>query len=232
MKKIHRFITEYFISKDTLEITDKNIVHQIKNVLKLKVGEMCIVTNKDNIEYNCTILENNKNKILFKINSKKINTLEPKNKIDLYLSVLKKENFELVVQKASEMGVSKIIPIITERTIKINLNYERLERIAREASELSGRSMITHIDKIQNFQDAIKKDKNETKILFDISGEKFKNIKDKQSKKSIYIGPEGGFTEKEIESAIKEKTKIYSLGDLMLRGETAGIIASYITLND
>lgn len=133
MKKIHRFITEYKISGDKLEIADKEIVHQIKNVLKLRAGEICIVA-KDDVEYICEIIETS-DRVVMGVREKNTNTTEPKQKVHLFMSILKKENFEIVVQKAGEMGVPEITPVISDRTVKINLNTERLKKIfAKRAS--------------------------------------------------------------------------------------------------
>lgn len=227
MKKIHRFITEYKISGDKIEVSNKDIVHQIKNVLKLRRGEVCIITN-DSIEYTCEITETG-TKILMNVINKNINNKEPDKKIHLYMSILKKENFELVVQKASEMGIFEITPFISKRTVKTNLNLKRLNKIAREASELSGRSYVTKINDIKTFDKALEKDENKNKFLFDISGEKYKPTE--SANVSIYIGPEGGFTEDEINQSKTHGAIVYSLGNLTLRGETAGIVASYLALN-
>lgn len=231
-KKIHRFITEYRKNGNTIEVVNMDIVHQIKDVIKLRHGEECIFTDSTGIEYLCEIEETAKNRIIANIISSEINENEPAKNVHLYLAILKKENFELVLEKASEMGIKEITPIITDRTIKTNLNFERLYKIAREASELSGRSQITKINEITNFEDAVTTDTNETKILFDITGAKKSNgdLLDKNSL-SIYIGPEGGFTDKEIQLAKDSNISICNLGSLTLRGETAGIIACYLALN-
>jgi 16S rRNA (uracil1498-N3)-methyltransferase len=232
MKKIHRFITEYKKSGSSLEITDADIIHHIKDVLKLRHGEECIITNTDNIEYTATIVETDKKRIILDIVNNTININEPNKKVHLYLSILKKENFELVLQKASEMGINAITPIITTNTVKTNLNFERLNKIAREASELSGRSQVTKINDIVDFETAVKEDQNQNKVLFDITGENFRVRQDlTQEKSSIYIGPEGGFTDMEIKIAKDAGVQINNLGKLTLRGETAGIIACYLALN-
>lgn len=230
MKKIHRFITEYRLIGQQIEVTNPEIVHHIKDVLKLRAGEHCVVTNEDNIECSCQILETDKKKIILEIISKEINHLEPKKKVHLYLGILKKENFEVVVQKAGEMGVAEITPLITEHTVKTNLNYDRLEKIAREASELSGRSQVTKINEIVDFETAIVQDINKDKIFFDVTGTPFEKQK-LGNDISIYIGPEGGFTDKEIVKAKENNCHITTLGPLTLRGETAAIIASYIAIN-
>ncbi len=230
-KKIHRFIVNYKKNSNHIEVTDPAVVHQIKDVIKLKHGEECIFTNSDNIEYLCAIEETAKDRITAKIISTDTNKTEPQKNVHLYLAILKKENFELVLEKASEMGIKEITPILTERTIKTNLNFERLNKIAREASEISGRSQITKINEIIALEDALKKDANENKILFDITGSNSSSSKISTANLSIYVGPEGGFTEKEITSAKEKYVHIQNLGKLTLRGETAGIIACYLALN-
>lgn len=235
MKKIHRFITDYKKSGSNIEINDPEIIHHIKDVLKLRNSEECIITDSNNIEYLTIIKETDKKRIILDIVSKNININEPIKKVHLYLSILKKENFELVLQKAGEMGINEITPVITTNTVKTNLNYERLNKIAREASELSGRSQVTKINGITNYVDAIKNDTNKTKVLFDITGSsKYLSARSdlaENNSVSLYIGPEGGFTDTEIKIASESGMQIYNLGKLTLRGETAGIIACYLALN-
>lgn len=89
---------------------------------------------------------------------------------------------------------------------------------------------MTKINEIKNFKDAVISDKNQNKILFDISGKNLGRAKQSENI-SIYVGPEGGFTEEEINLAKSNGATIASLGPLTLRGETAGIIASYLALN-
>lgn len=228
-KKIHRFITEYKIVNDEIKITNVDLVHQWKNVLKFKTGEEIILANK-NGEAFCSIASISKNEASLKVIKLNENKKEEKRNVTLYMAILKRENFELVVQKASEIGIDKIVPIITEHTVKTGLKYERLEKIAREASELAGRNTVPEISEAVKFATAIQTDNSDTKIIFDISGSKIKNEKIKNSV-SIYIGPEGGFSESEINLAKSNNFEISSLSPLTLRGETAGIIASYLAVN-
>ena len=89
----------------------------------------------------------------------------------------KKENFELVVQKAVEIGVKEIIPIITKRTVKLNLKYDRLEKIIKEAAEQSGRGILPILRKAMDFKKAIEEaEQNNINLFFDISGKKFQKI--------------------------------------------------------
>jgi 16S rRNA (uracil1498-N3)-methyltransferase len=233
MKKIHRFITPYEVIEDKIKIIDKNLIHQWKNVLKFKNGEVLTLANTVNGEALCTIVELSKSEATLSVAEINTSSRENGNNVILYLAILKRENFELVVQKATEIGVHKIVPIITEHTVKTGLKYDRLEKIAQEAAELCGRNSITEIAPTLSYSEALTDCKNtERQIIFDISGDTL-TPKPGLGLKSValFIGPEGGFTEKEVSEAVENKINVLSLGDLMLRGETAAIIASYLYVN-
>lgn len=143
----------------------------------------------------------------------------------LFCSILKKENFEWVVQKATEIGVSVIVPVLTKRTVKTGLNFERLNKIAREATEQSGRGTVPKIRQVVDFTDAIKmrKDFGQALILEQTStGEP--EI-DQVGSVAILIGPEGGWEEDEISMALDDGWGAWSLGRTTLRAETAAIVA-------
>ncbi|MCM2339207.1 MAG: 16S rRNA (uracil(1498)-N(3))-methyltransferase [Burkholderiales bacterium] len=231
--KIHRFIDKFDFSKNKIEITNPEIINQIKLVLRLKKGEIIILSDGKGKSIEVTLDTINPNKIICipnKGNSTVKNDTENK-KVNLYLAILKKENFELSVQKAVEVGVSKIIPVITERTIKTGLNVIRLEKIIKEASEQCGRDILPTLSNISKFEDALKDGENsEEKIIFHIDkniNNNFYTPNKKAKTSSIFIGPEGGFTENEIKLAKNLNYKISSLGSLTLRGETAAIVATY-----
>ena len=196
----------------------------MKDVLRLQIGEKIILGDGKGIEAEVTLEKIAKNKIIGRIN-KNVSARTPLagRTVNLYLAILKKENFELVVQKAVEVGVSNIIPIITERTIKTGLNIERLKKIILEASEQSGRSIVPTLSPILDFKDALKQG---TGIIFHLGAEDY--LPDKNAKEvSIFVGPEGGFTEKEVDLAKSSGYTVASLGPLTLRSETAAIIATY-----
>ena len=229
--KLHRFIGEYNLSKKEVEITDSKIINQIKAVLRLKKGDKIILSDGKGQSGEIILDIVSTNKITGTIS--KINlpadaeSFGEARKVDLYLSILKKENFELAVQKAVEAGVSNITPIITERTIKTGLNVLRLEKIILEASEQCGRNIVPALSPILDFKNAlIDGAKNEEKIIFHLNGEKF-HPSTSSGQISIFVDPEGGFTSKEIILAKENGYTIVSLGPLTLRGETAAIIATY-----
>ncbi|MCX6756062.1 MAG: RsmE family RNA methyltransferase [Candidatus Nomurabacteria bacterium] len=230
MKKVHRFISSYTVIENKIEIRDKELIHQWKNVLKFKIGEIITLANTDQGEALCTITELSKSGATLSVAEINKNSREGNKKVLLYLAILKRENFELVIQKAAEIGVSKIVPIITEHTIKTGLKYDRLKKIAHEAAELCGRNSVPVIAEAMKYKDALTDCKDtDRQIIFDISGGQFKGIKENSC--ALFIGPEGGFTDTEITLARENNIETASLGSLMLRGETAAIVASYTAIN-
>lgn len=229
--RLHRFIGKYNLNKDIIEIKDLDFIKQIKSVLRLELGDFLILCDGQGTEAKVKIIEINKGEIITQVMERTEKEQNLK-KVSLYLSILKKENFELAVEKAVEIGVNEIIPIITERTVKLNLNEDRLRKIIREASEQSGRTVLPNLRSIMKFEEAIiDGKKNEEKIFFDFTEKE--NTKNTDAKTiSIFIGPEGGFTKEERDFAKQNDYKIESLGPLTLRAETAAIVATYKVINN
>jgi 16S rRNA (uracil1498-N3)-methyltransferase len=229
MAKIHRFIDTFDLNKKELEITGE-IANQIIKVLKLKIGEKIELCDGKQISAIAEICKIDKKSVWVKIFKKDIIQKSGK-EVNLFCAILKKENFELVVQKTTECGVSKIIPIITSRTVKTGLNLERLKKIAKEASEQSGRNDIPEILEPINFEESLKLiNQKNSNILFNADGENFNSLDNFQlSTFNLFIGPEGGWTPEEIQKAKSLNFKIASLGPFTLRAETAAIVATYLT---
>jgi 16S rRNA (uracil1498-N3)-methyltransferase len=224
--KLHRFIGEYNLSKKDVTIADPQIIKQIKDVLRMKKGDMIILSDGKGNSAKVSLDSISINKITGTAN-KMPQENEVERKVNLYLAILKKENFELAVQKAAECGVSKITPIITERTIKTGLNIPRLEKIITEASEQSGRNIVPILSPTLNFKAAlIVSSGSDEKVIFHLGNNPYKPDK-KARNISIFVGPEGGFSEKEIMLAKKSSYTVSSLGPLTLRAETAAIVATY-----
>lgn len=224
--KIHRFIGAFDFRKNTINIEDIEIIKQVRNVLRMEPGETIILFDGKGMEAEVVIESINSQAIVCNIVSKK--KLEEIGKsVSLYLAILKKENFELSVQKAVECGVSKIIPVITERTVKTGLNMERINKIIREAAEQCGRGLLPEILPTMSFPDAlVDGGGSDEKTIFHLVKEEYAPNRNAKSA-SIFIGPEGGFTDKEIELAKNSGYSVVSLGALTLRGETAAIVATY-----
>ncbi len=233
--QLHRFIGDYDFSKKTLLVNDSELVNQLKNVLRLKSGSQVILVDNKLQEAVAEIKDFQKEAVEFEINAISKNEKEPATEVTLYCAIIKKENFELVVQKATEAGVSAIVPILTKRTVKLSLREDRLEKIAKEAAEQSGRGIIPTIHEVTDFKKALEQSKDYSANLFFKPGASLFNqerLRNSGAKRvSIFIGPEGGWDDSEIEMAQMRDLKIVGLGGLTLRAETAAIIASYLVAN-
>ncbi|MBI4993923.1 16S rRNA (uracil(1498)-N(3))-methyltransferase [Candidatus Wolfebacteria bacterium] len=233
--KLHRFFGNFDLNLSQIEIFDKNILNQLKNVLRLKSGDKIILCDGNSNEAFGVIDFLSKNLVKIKIEKVYKNENEPKNYVILYCAILKKENFELIVQKATEIGIKEIVPIISERTIKLSFKSDRMEKIIKEAAEQSDRGELPILQSAINFEDAVKNaSKNNLNLFFNINGEKIdqENQQKENQKIGIFIGPEGGWSENELAMIKKSGNfKIKSLGSLVLRAETAAIAASYIAVN-
>lgn len=229
--RLNRFICQFNPKDKVMLISNPELVNQIRRVLRLQVGEQIILCDGKSREALVKITEigNNIKTQVIEINE---NKSESSVYGILYCAVLKKENFEWVCQKATEVGVKEITPIITQRTVKLNLKHDRLQKILKEAVEQSGRSIIPILNPIIDLKTAIEQAKNNNlNIIFEQSGESFKNLKLETKKVGIFIGPEGGWDEKEIKFAKENGFIFASMGKTTLRAETAAIIASYLVEN-
>ncbi len=167
----HRFFIERFSEKGTtLALPD--LVHQIGRVLKLRVGEEVVLWTGDGVEYIFAIEKISAKDVRGRVVGVEENTREPDVSVTLYCAILKRENFELVCQKATEVGISAIVPLITERTVKVNINQSRLKKIVQEAAEQSGRARIPVLCDAISFSEALKRvEKDGTNLFFDVSSQ-------------------------------------------------------------
>lgn len=226
--RLHRFIGEFNLDSKTLAVVDGELVQQWRNVLRLKTGDSVLLSDGAGREARAVIMNMDKNSAKLSRESLDSPAREPQKTVTLFCAVLKRENFELVVQKATEIGVSRIVPLLTERTIKTGHNRDRLEKIIKEAAEQSGRTTLPELSEPMPFIEAIKSVVAKESVLFDLSGSVFDASSNKLATKNCFIGPEGGFSEAEVSTACELGIAIGSLGSLTLRGETAAIVAAYL----
>ncbi len=229
--KIHRFIGNFNIILGEIIVEDGELFNQIRNVLKIKSGEEVLLCDGNLNEGKAILREFKSNSMVFEITEIFQNDKEPKREVTLFCAVLKKENFELVCQKATEVGVSRIIPIITDRTIKLGLNSERIIKIIKEASEQSGRGRIPSFLEPVEFTRALEiANSLETNIFLSLHGSSFQEILFNNI--GVWVGPEGGWSEAEEETAKERNFHIFNISPRTLRGETAAIIGSYLAMGD
>lgn len=211
--------------------------HHMTNVLRMKIDENVVICDKFGTDYDCAIENFNEDKtVALTILKSYKNQSEPNVNITLYQAIPKSDKFEFIIQKAVELGVSKIVPIQSKYCIakmdqkayaKKKLRYNK---IAYSASKQSGRGIIPEVCDILSYKEAIKQSQNGV-LYYENGGIMTKEIITTTQDVSIFIGSEGGFSDDEVTFAIENDVKIATLGKLILRCETAPIIAIAMVLN-
>ena len=243
---MHRFFlnAENF-QKEQVDFPE-NIAHQIQHVLRLKAGDQVEVLDNSGYAYN-VILQFSEihNQLLGKINHQYQVTSEPSVKIDLYFGLSTREKVEWILQKGTEIGVAAFCPYISSRTqvqstiIKDN-KRRRWEQIIREAAEQSGRGRLPifhECERLQTFFDHGRMDDQMRIIAFECAEPVPKMIlsllEDFLGKSiGLFVGPEGGFSDDEIQSAVSAGCNIVSLGPRILRMETAAVVLPALVLHE
>ncbi|MFB6226002.1 MAG: 16S rRNA (uracil(1498)-N(3))-methyltransferase [Candidatus Paceibacteria bacterium] len=229
----HRFIRDEFdLSGDKLKINDRRLVHQISDVLRMDAGDTIGLCDGKYNEAEGVIRGIDKDEIIVELTNKFENNNEPELDVALFCSIVKNKNFDWIVEKATEVGISEIVPIVSKRTVKTGLKPDRLNKKIREAAELSGRGSVPKLREKMELKQAFEiVPEGETGIFFDHSGQKIDSKESYESSVSIFIGPEGGWSDAELKRAKDRDFKIRKLGQLNLRTETAAVVGSYEVLN-
>lgn len=240
--RLHRFyLTEEVGTKSEIKINSVELIDQIRKVFRLKTGDSVVIFDSSGFDYECTIAGIEKEGITLSVKKMMRSRFMPSINVYLFASVVKKDTFEWIVEKATELGVTHIIPVISERSEKKNLNENRLKKIAIEASEQSGRGNVPKIFEVQTIEKGIQYiseinldktvDKVLQKIAFHTSAPHI-SVEDlgKDCDTAIFIGPEGGWSEREIEMFHKNKIEVVSIGNQVLRAETAVVSALSLIL--
>ncbi|MBN2695050.1 16S rRNA (uracil(1498)-N(3))-methyltransferase [bacterium] len=230
MKEIYIASLDNYITDSEITLSDLYFVNYIKNVLRFKDGDSLILKN-DYAKYKTVFEKYSKNRIFFSIIDKEINpTLKNEKKIILSPSLIKLERFEWLIEKAVELGVDEIQPIITERTTikndEISKKNDRWDKIIFKAMTQSFRDSAPKILPIQNIKDL---SLNGTVIVLHTSEKKLtfsnKILENREFPITIIVGPEGGFDNSEIEMFENRGYIIAALNFPILRAETASIVA-------
>lgn len=226
---MHRFFLtpKDQVSNKQVTVLNQNLIHQLTKVLRFQINDQLIFideSKKQNLICQITSIEKKSlNAEILETNSP---DNEPKIKLNLFFPILKNSaKIELILQKGTELGVHQFTPLITQRTEKPVLpKPERLIKIITEAAEQCGRVIIPKLNQPQKFSERL--NLPELSLIGNPEATTpIKNIK-LPSEVNLFIGPEGGFTPDEIETALKNNFQSFQLGKLILRAETACIVAS------
>ncbi|MFA6098000.1 MAG: RsmE family RNA methyltransferase [Patescibacteria group bacterium] len=225
------------IKNDRLTINDRQIVYQLTKILHLKKDDLFIIFTPQ-AEYQLALIQTDGKTVQTAVIETSKPSREPKKKLTLYQSLLKKDKFEWILQKAVELGVQTVVPVVSDNSIvrEISANKQgRYQKIIQEATEQCGGLNLCHLEKTVDFSQAVSQAaKNPGQKIIAWEGEgknKLAGIIDPQiSEYHLFIGPEGGFSPQEIDLAKTNNIQIVSLGKRILRAETAAIAALAVIL--
>ncbi len=239
--RLHRFYVSQPLGEEVV-IEGSSIIKQWLKVFRYKQGDFVILFNGDGYDYTYTLIASTPSLCTLSLSEKNI-VARSSHKSFLFLSVIKKDLFELVVEKATESGVTDIVPLITEHTEKKNLNIERLKTIIKEASEQCGRNDLPVLHNQLTFSNSFSflvsnNISPENTYITTLFGKPLREVLTTRissqestttSPLAFFVGPEGGWSEDE-EEVIKDKhVAAVSLGKTVLRAETAGIYCALLS---
>ena len=230
------FISSEAVTDGALAITGEDVNHA-KNVLRMRVGEELEAVDEDRFFYHCRILELTEEEIRCEILKKEEPDSELASSVTLFMGLPKGDKFALILQKAVELGVSEVVPVLTKRTVsrpepkKAESKRKRWQAIAEAAAKQSKRAVIPEVGGLVSFAEALKR-AGEFDVLL-IPYEQETDISRTRSllreipagsRIGVFIGPEGGFEPSEVKAAQDMGARSLTLGRRILRAETAAIV--------
>ncbi len=224
MTKIRLFIKKKFIFSKEIEI-DREKEHYLRRVMRKKDGDKIYVFNEEE-EWRAKLSIKNKFKV---IPIDLVRKKQIQDDIWVCFSLIKSKNINYLIEKITEIGVKKIIPLITEYSERFKINHHRLEKIMIEAVEQSNAIHIPRLEKTMDLKQFFKNLEDDRKILFcdeRREGLKISDIQSiKKNKIAILVGPVGGWSDKDI-NIIKNKNVLnINLGKNILKADTAAIVS-------
>lgn len=214
---------------------------QIVRVLRLRPGDTVGVLDGSGTLYRVVLDRVARNEVLGRVTSQEAATGEPSLRLVMYMALIKVARFEWVIEKGTELGVARFVPMVTERSVIRDLELsshrrERWERIAREAAEQSGRAKVPEIEGPMTFTAACQQAADAEVRLIGWKGERRRSLRElipeqEVGSVALFIGPEGGFTPDEIAQARAQGIEPFSLGLRTLRAETAAIVAAALVMD-
>lgn len=236
---MHRFLVQGNLASGGVTIPDPTLAHQVKHVLRMKPGDIITLFSADasawGFDFVMRIDRMTERILEGEIISSSRNDREPRIALTLYAALLKKDKMEWVLEKCTEVGVSLFVPTVTERAVKLRINEERARHIVKEAAEQSGRAAVPELSEPLTFKDAITHAKqNGGLTVFAHETEarnQLGNLPLTNQRINLFVGPEGGFSEKEAVEARAAGFAVTALSRRVLRAETASITASYFLLH-
>ncbi len=234
---MYQFFVEPHQIQDKMIVIGGSDVNHIKNVLRMKVGEEISVSNgMDGKEYRCGIAAFEEDRIVCELRFIKEDGVELPSRVYLFQGLPKADKMEMIIQKCVELGVHAVVPVAAKRCVvklddkKAKSKISRWQGIAEAAAKQSKRRIVPEIMDVMTFRQAIQfvKDFDVKLIPYELAEDMKKtreivsNLQPGQ-RIAVFIGPEGGFEETEVQEAMENGTEPITLGRRILRTETAGL---------
>lgn len=238
------FVEQDAVAGSEIYIEKKEDIKHLTKVLRAKPGDTVCISDGGDWEYETEIAKIEDMCVTLKIIDKQKPAREPNTRVTLYQGIPKASKMETIIQKTVELGVDSIVPVFMERTVvtdkgQFDKKLQRWQKISDEAVKQCKRSRIPEVRKQISFAEAVKEITGEAEydlVICPYENEDNRTMKDclretaahKPSKIAVIIGPEGGFSDKEIQllkEATADKAQLVTLGKTILRTETAGLAA-------
>ena len=227
------FVRPEAVSADGLITVSGTEAEHMTRVLRMKEGYKAVILTGDGCERLSTVVRVTRGEVLLREES--VTRADRRSvSLTLFAGNLKNGNLDLVVRKAVELGVDRIVPFVSARTDEKKFNRERAERIALEAAKQCGALFLSEVEEQISFKEVLDRVKNYDKTWFCYENETraplAKIAREQGRSFALIVGSEGGFTDEEAAAAVAAGAKSVTLGRRILRAETADIVASAFAL--
>lgn len=232
------FFADTEINSEKFNIDGETARH-ISKSLRMKKGEELTLVTPGGIQHDCKISEMSGEMVGVEILNSKPCENEPETEVTLYQALPKGDKMELIIQKCVELGIRKIVPVISARCVSrpdkksLLKKLVRWQKIAKEAAQQSRRGIIPEVAGALSFKEAVKDSKNNDSniIFYELGGKSLKKLMENRPKTiGYFVGSEGGFEETEVGLALENGIEAATLGKRILRAETAPIAALSIIM--
>ncbi len=242
---VHKMLNQPIGDRREVLIFDEALLHQLKRVFRLHTGDSVILLDNSGHSYTAEIISLEKSEGMFRItDTHKAHAQNPKGikapKVWLFQSLPKKDKFEYVLEKGTEIGVEAFVPILSDRSEKLSINEERCQRILTEAAEQSERMTMPTLAPVCPIDELFQKYAADTEfVAFHLTGEQwsatlrseiFASAEKAGKPIGILVGPEGGWTNRELAFFKDRGVQIVTVGPQVLRTETAAIVAAALVV--
>lgn len=242
---MRRFYVDASLPLDGEVMIEGDLAHRLTNVLRLRAGDEVALFDGSGDDVRVRIERVHQKALVAAVIERGAGPAEPRVNVHLYQSIAKGERFEWLLEKGTEIGVSHFVPLITARSVVRTAGagnrLDRWRRIVIEAAEQCGRSRVPSSSAPAPFSEALASAPGLLLLPYEAAGDAVPNIQSALDAEidalfalgevSIFIGPEGGYEPAEVEAASAAGAAIVTMGERVLRSETAGLVAATLVLH-